>query len=58
MVRSVEEETSSWSPDVADKGTEGIFIPDKCEQAPSSWGMGRSEGKVVSVSVSGEWRES
>jgi len=49
MVRSEKEETSSRSPDVADKGTGGTLAPVKCEQAPSSWGMGRFRGKVVSV---------
>jgi hypothetical protein len=52
MVKPGYVETSSQSPDVADKDTEGICVPFKCEHAPSSWGTGRSEGKAVSVLVS------
>jgi hypothetical protein len=41
--------TSTVLPEVSGKETEGICDPSRCEQAPSSSGTGRSDGKVVSI---------
>lgn len=49
-MESPEDKKESWidEPLVDDRLMLGSSTPTRCEQAPSSWGIGRSEGNVVS----------